>query len=250
MSEEKGGTNEKEPSVTLRKGDRSFTVETTPLPRRDLFPQLPEMSGVHAVVEASIGPIRETDFYQKENYAFVICPSRRLYRRVLISCLVGFLGTLYFGINGAVPGVRPYLLPGIGEQIPGWVLFLLSSLCFFWFALWNYAILFGACRVRFDQDTGLMTFGPRWSRRSRPLAEIIAVQLVHDAVYETPAAKEALPEGSGKTPRYQVNLALDDASTPRLNVADCRDQVQAEEMAQQLAHFLEVPLLGHGGAGR
>jgi len=72
-----------------------------------------------------------------------------------------------------------------------------------------------------------MTWGPIWSRQSRALSAIVAVQLLKRYHVNL----------------YQMNLVLDDRNTPRIQVANVEDQVWAQNAGEQLASFLGVPLV-------
>src|SRR5262249_12365132 len=119
-----------------------------------------------------------------------------------------------------------------------------------WLLFWNIPVhvrsLFGACRVRFDRAAGVMTFGPVWDRRSRPLSDVVAVQLVTQSLLTEltrPPAQFGADSQKFDVKFYQMNLVLDNAAPPRLSVATYRDQKQARQAGHQLADFLRIPLV-------
>jgi hypothetical protein len=118
--------------------------------------------------------------------------------------------------------------------------------------------------IRFDRRTGLMTisrqlFGFRQALqviRSRPLKDIVCVQLLHAG-----RQSENAELGEPGTPRSvvcrsyhscQLNLAVDDRDEPRPNLSSHADAKWMREAGQRLAGFLRVPLVdqipqGHSG---
>jgi len=110
--------------------------------------------------------------------------------------------------------------------------------------------------VRFDRRSGLMTVSRRpfglWRPlqviRSRPLTNLVCVQLLDDGVHD-----QMLEIGETGTPgsvihrnwhSYQLNLVLDDANEPRVNVTTHSDEQWMREAGRCLAEFLNVPLVG------
>ncbi len=89
-------------------------------------------------------------------------------------------------------------------------------------------------RFRFDSRTGEMTIRHFWRTRRRPLAEIVAVQVLNGGSFGSSAVRVM---------SYQLNLVLDDPSEPRLFVAYNCDRADMETKAKVLADFVRVPLL-------
>jgi hypothetical protein len=109
--------------------------------------------------------------------------------------------------------------------------------------------------VRFDRRTDLMTITRRQFRlsrpcqtvQSRPLAQIVCVQLLHGGLHAT---HEEI--GEPGTPgsvyfkqyrSYQLNLVLDDGAEPRINLACHSDCKWMREAGEHLAAFLEIPVI-------
>ena len=88
-------------------------------------------------------------------------------------------------------------------------------------------------RFRFDHRTGEMTIRHFWRTRRRPLADIVAVQMINGGTFGSSAVRVI---------SYQLNLVLDDPSEPRLFVAYNCDQADMGKKAKLLADFLRVPL--------
>ena len=112
------------------------------------------------------------------------------------------------------------------------------------FILWPLSLFFGlACGERlllvpgFDFDLGRrhVRYRIRLTRRRRTLDAILAVQVLPGVVYRS-------DEGLDYR-QYQLNLVLDDAGTPRLNVSNHADLARTREIGRQLAELLNVPLL-------
>jgi hypothetical protein len=195
--------------------------------------------GIGGCVEPSVGPDANPAVVRADDRSFVLRPDGRVYRRLLRRFVEGAAGLAVFGAGTAFLLLNPQLLPGLLRLV---VIVLTGGLAFvslLWLLLWRYAILFGALTVRFDTGPNLMTYGPSWARRSRPLAEIVAVQIVSESV------RRRAPGAPVKA--YQVNLVLDDPNTPRLGLVVSADRVSMERTAQGLADFLGVPLANQVG---
>jgi hypothetical protein len=112
--------------------------------------------------------------------------------------------------------------------------------------LWGGAVglmgvwLFGP-RYRFDASDGWLTVRHFWRTRRRPLAQIVALQMIDAGWFGTTAS------GSDSTAvkflSYQLNLVLDDPDEPRVFVAYNHDFTDMARKAKILADFLGVPLL-------
>jgi hypothetical protein len=194
-------------SGPVRVGDRTFAVDSSLLPLRE------EGKEDLRVREENLLP---AVVVQPDVHSLVIRPSAWSYGCLL---LLAPLSPLLFRFR----------LKGLWHGIRGQI----RKLC-------------GASRVRFHRGTGLMTSGPIWSRQSRPLSDIVAVQLLSRVV-----STEEIPplEGSQEPPETvelkecQMNLVLDDAHTPRVNVAVHWDEAWSRRAGKRLADFLGVPLV-------
>jgi hypothetical protein len=89
-------------------------------------------------------------------------------------------------------------------------------------------------RFGFDSRTGEMTIRYFWRTRCRPLANIVAVQVLNGGAFGS---------GAKRIFSYQLNLVLDDPSEPRLFVAYNCDEADMLKKSKLLADFLRVPLL-------
>jgi hypothetical protein len=191
--------------------------------------------GTFGCVEPSVGPDASPAVVRADDRSFVLRPDGRVYRQLLRRFVAGVAGLAVFGAAAAFLALNPQLVPGLGRPV---LVVMAAGMAFgslLWLFLWNYGILFGAHTVRFDSGPKLMTSGPSWARRSRPLSEIVAVQIVSEFLPRR-GAPDALIKG------YQVNLVLDDPNTPRLGLVVNADRVWMEQTAQRLADFLGVPL--------
>jgi hypothetical protein len=206
-----GSRSESIQPATIRVDSRTFTISNLPLPFGDLGP--------------GAGP--PATLVRPAPHALVIKPRARVYRRMLAFFVAGLVGVTVFGTAAAFPQARPRLIPLLGDQLPTWLLALLACFSLLWLLLWRFDILFGGRRVRFDTSAGRMTWGPIWSRQSRALSAIVAVQLLKN--YQVNL--------------YQMNLVLDDGNTPRIQVANAEDQAWAQDVGEQMAGFLGVPLV-------
>jgi hypothetical protein len=94
------------------------------------------------------------------------------------------------------------------------------------------AVLLGPW-YRFDTSLGRLTIRHFWRTRRRPLADVVAVQVLAGV----------FPGGKVAVPSYQLNLVFDDPNEPRLFVAYNPDAADMVKKAKLLADFLHVPLL-------
>jgi hypothetical protein len=81
------------------------------------------------------------------------------------------------------------------------------------------------CRARFDRTQGVLMLGRRGRQAPRPLASVTAVEVVDEAA-------------------HQLNLVLDDPQPSRINLVTDPDAALVRRVAERLASFLGVPLLG------
>jgi len=154
--------------------------------------------------------------------------------RFTITPNTGFAPWLLLGT--ALVAAANLLLHGLGWALP-WppeVALILWLLCLF------FAFVVGERMLRvssfsFDRSAGQMRCRVRLSRHGRPLDDILAVQMLEGTVYSS-------DEGPDYT-QYQLNLVLDDADMPRINVSNHPDLAWTQECGRRLADFLDVPLL-------
>lgn len=113
----------------------------------------------------------------------------------------------------------------------GALCFAIGALCFLFFVL---MIVFTQ-RVEFDREAGTWSMRRGGWTRYRPLDCIQAVQLIdggwHGGV------------DHGKYFTYQLNLVLDDAEQPRLNLTNVSNWDATWAIGSQLSEFLGVELL-------
>jgi hypothetical protein len=111
--------------------------------------------------------------------------------------------------------------------------------------------------VRFDRRTGLMTISRRPLAslqtlqvvRSRPLTDIICVQLLY-AGWQNENSEIGEPGAPGSVitrnyHSYQLNLVVDGRDEPRQNLCCHADVKWMREASQRLAGFLRVALIDH-----
>ncbi|HEY1377569.1 MAG TPA: hypothetical protein VGF55_12290, partial [Gemmataceae bacterium] len=116
----------------------------------------------------------------------------------------------------------------------GAVLFLI-----FWglpFAFFGVALL--GPRYRFDRRSGELTVRHFGRTRHRPLADVVAVQVLNAGL-----VGPKYSEGGTTFVSYQLNLVVNDPAERRVFVAHNPDLADMETKAQRLAEFLHVPLL-------
>ena len=100
--------------------------------------------------------------------------------------------------------------------------------------------LFGP-RYRFDSSDGWLTVRHFWRTRRRPLAQIVAVQMIDAGWF---GSTDSGPDSTAvKFRSHQLNLVLDDPDEPRMFVAYNHDFTDMARKAKLLADFLGVPLL-------
>src|SRR4051812_32447507 len=113
---DRGAEGPAEPLV-LRVGNRSVSVDGSPLPVRD----------------RSKGPLSLRGSWpstvdQPDAASLVVRLSARGFGCLLLTVPLGAVGTLVFGLATFFPGLRPYLLPGVGEFLSGCLLLPLTCL--------------------------------------------------------------------------------------------------------------------------
>ena len=132
------------------------------------------------------------------------------------------------------------LLATIGVLIQPALDNLLGTLFFlsFGFAFAFFGVKLLGRRCRFDTHAGELTIRHLARTRRRPLADILAVQVLNAGLFGSNNS-----EGDERFVSFQLNLVLDDPNEPRLFVAFHRAKMEMGEKAKQLAEFLGVPLL-------
>lgn|SRR5262245_55324125 len=105
--------------------------------------------------------------------------------------------------------------------------------------LWAYGgwMLVKARRHRFDREGGQWIVSSLLNSNSRPLSDIVAVQLLDGGWHS-----------DGEYPDYrtrQLNLVLNDVATPRFCLSNHSNRHATYRDAKRLAEFLGVPLMDH-----
>ena len=98
-------------------------------------------------------------------------------------------------------------------------------------------------RYRFDTGAAELTVRHFWRTRRRPLADIVAVQVIAAGRFQSGARSYSGPQKDHTFSSYQMNLILDDPSERRLFVTYNEDLADMGKKAGLLADFLQVPLL-------
>src|SRR5262249_27774373 len=114
--------------------------------------------------------------------------------------------------------------------------------------------------IRFDRDAGHLVIERRVGFRRKPrvdrmypLESIRAIQLLftgRHSVTEPQGAGEQQSTSYREYCGYELNLILDDAKTPRLNLFSFSDWEWIRRAGQLLGEFLAVPVIDklyHGG---
>jgi hypothetical protein len=151
---------------------------------------------------------------------------------------LALMGVVLGGLLVWLQWVGPFAgQPGfqqVGEEVTKPALFILVGLALGLRPLLN--------RDRFDRGTGMLTMGWFGLKGKRPLADVLAVQLIPGGLVESNARGTA-KRGSRERVSYQVNLVLADAYQNRLNLTDDADLEWTRNAGGQLADFLGVPLI-------
>jgi hypothetical protein len=92
-------------------------------------------------------------------------------------------------------------------------------------------------RTYINLDTSTICFGNPIARRERPLADIVAIQLIRVVKLSLRSLDD---EELGW---HEVNLVLNDPSQPRIGFDCFKEWKRAEQMAGRLAKLLGVPLV-------
>ncbi|HVS34842.1 MAG TPA: hypothetical protein VMS17_04615 [Gemmataceae bacterium] len=96
-------------------------------------------------------------------------------------------------------------------------------------------------RDRFDRRTGLLTLGWSGFKGKHPLEKVLAVQLIPGGLVERSPLSSFW--GGEHHVSYQLNLVIADAREDRLNLTDDTDLEWTRQAGQQIADFLDVPLI-------
>lgn len=191
--------------VTLQVGSRPVIVETTPLP-------------------ATPATFRTTQL-RADPQQLTFTPDLGWAPRLLGAALLGVV------MVALVP------LLGIGVPWSADVNFLAAPLVLF-FGLVAAERWLRTSRFTFDRESRQLRFRLRFSwPRERPLDGVLAAQVLAGEVYSS-------DEGPDYQ-QYQLNIVLDDAVLPRLNVSNHPNLEWTRASGRQLADFLGIPLLDH-----
>ena len=115
-----------------------------------------------------------------------------------------------------------------------------------------------ANRLKLDRGQGMLCYGG-WPRRSRPLSDVVAVQLVVRPMSDVaeppppkfevslPGVRHAVPDTEAEerlreATYCQLNLVMKDPPVRRVNLLHHRDGEWTRDAAQRIAEFLDVPL--------
>jgi len=177
--------------------------------------------------------------------SFVIEPQRRAWVRSLVFTLVVAVPGLLFTILGAIP----WWLTALFLIVVILVLLRFSLSRFEW--------------ISFDRRTKQLNFERRVGfrnvrrlERTYPLESILALQLLHNGRHTVEELHHGGAPGGGDRYSvrsfhgYELNLVLDNPSTPRLNLLCLSDWKWIREAGKQIGEFLGVPVidkLNHGG---
>jgi hypothetical protein len=190
---------------TIRVDDRDFVVDTDPLPG----------GGANFQTHGLVVP-REGEL--------VLRPSRGFRIVALILILVGcaplaIAGTMW-SAHGRDTGVLILLGFGLLFSVSGLLMFILPR------------------RHTFDIEKQLWTAHGPLGRSTRPLTDILAVQLIEGGWHTTRSGPNHTPSSYFT---YQLNLILDDDGTPRRNLLNHGHWDSIWQTSDRLADFLGVP---------
>lgn len=140
--------------------------------------------------------------------------------------------TPYVGVPLVISGSLCWNFGQIAQEIGRWGAVFV---CLAPWALLPMVLAFWPPRFQFDRCQGLMTYGRPWSVQTRPLADILAVQVIFGGRHQS--------SDSGGYNTYQLNLVFKDPPRSRLNLSNHSDRQWTQEAGRRLAEFLKVPLL-------
>jgi hypothetical protein len=181
-------------------------------------------------------------FWRKGRTNIVFSVWFRLGSLVCILVFLRWVGSLAFAVGRGLVRDTPHLSV---LDWAGWsVLILLGAEVLF--LILRYIVYRGlfSYRVIFDRLAGLMRVRGKLFWHTRPLSDIVGVQLLGEADYALSAGGIDGPQHVGVVSRsYQVNLVLDDLAEPRLHLLLGGDLAWARQNGKQLADFLGVPFV-------
>lgn len=158
-------------------------------------------------------------------------------------------------LSGIVPAATAFVL-----QVPWWLSILIGIAVLAVVLLFIRMQLSSLRWLRFDRAAGLLVIERRIGFRRKPrvdstqsLRTIQAIQLLYSGRHSITE-----PQGTGEQQHtsirefygYELNLVLDDAATPRINLISQADWQWVRQTEQTLGEFLGVPVidkLDHGG---
>jgi hypothetical protein len=229
-------TPTKEPSqpVTIQLGARSIALDTAPVSGSEAS----KARGSH-----NWASFRDTVLVQPD-------PSRLVVRPRGIARLIRLFFYSFCAVGLFLVAIAPLFLPFIFQALPmpGWAVWLLQ-LVFDLLVPTGILVLAGVVflvmfplmawgdRVVFDLSERRMTYGWFFSRKSRPVKEVLAIQVIPGEVHRVPEKE------SGGCQTWQLNLILDDPQCPRFNLSDHGNLIWTRQAGRQLAEFLHLPLL-------
>jgi hypothetical protein len=124
---------------------------------------------------------------------------------------------------------------GVGPAA-GWLTILVLEPLFLYGAL-KPLLLY---RDQFDRQAGLLTLGWFGFKGTYPLANVLAVQIVPGGLVDQPTGRFGRIR---ERVSYQLNLVVADGYEDRVNLTDDSDLAWARQAGQQLADFLNVPMI-------
>ncbi len=95
-------------------------------------------------------------------------------------------------------------------------------------------------RFVFDRSRGEFRYGNIWTRRTRPLSDVKAVQVINGQGWSESTQRDNGRSRSG--PNWQLNLIMNDTEEPRLQVWDHGDHTSTQAAAKSLSMLLGAPL--------
>jgi hypothetical protein len=210
-------------------GDRQIPIDESPLGR-------------------SVDERRSVELIRPSDHLLVIEPKRRAGATIVFQTVLVFLG-------GALPSV----LAAIGE-IPWWVGILIALPVVSLLLLFIRGQLRAMRWFRFDRADGQLVIERRTGFRRERREECIysfkaihAVQLLHSGIHSVTAVEG--PSDRQTTSHrefhgYELNLILDDAKIPRLNLFSFSDWEWIRQTGQTIGEFIGIPVIDklyHGG---
>lgn len=191
---------------------------------------------------------RSVELTRPSESQLVIEPKKRSGATIVVQTLLVFLG-----------GVLPSVLAAIGE-IPWWVGILIAVPAVSFLLMYIRGQLSAMRWLRFDRTNGQLVIERRMGfcserrvDRTYPLTAIQAVQLLHSGLHsvtETEGPTERQTTTHREFHGYELNLILDDASAPRVNLFSLSDWKWIRETGQSISEFLGIPVIDklyHGG---